>query len=72
MTELESHVKVLSYPSGLRRCCPQGSVLGLACWNLMFDGLLRILEKSVENRFVVYADDLVMVMSGNSSKELEG
>ena len=40
------------------RCCPQGSVLGPDCWNLMFDDLLKSLEKYIGNNFVAYADDL--------------
>lgn len=53
------------------RGCPQGSVLGPACWNVMFDGLLRELENIAPNRFAAYADDLVVVISGNSRYELE-
>jgi len=53
------------------RGCPQGSVFGLACWNLMFDGLLKTLEETVQDRFAAYADDLVVVVSGNSRRELE-
>ena len=43
------------------RGCPQGSVLGPASWKLMFDELLRSLEKSLSNKFVAYADDLLVV-----------
>lgn len=53
------------------RGCPQGSVLGPACWNLMFDGLLKILETIVKDRFAAYADDLVVVVNGNSRREIE-
>lgn len=53
------------------RGCPQGSVLGPACWNLMFDGLLRVLERELGNKFVAYADDLVVVVSGNSRRDIE-
>lgn len=53
------------------RGCPQGSVLGPACWNVMFDGLLRKLEEIVPNKFAAYADDLIVVISGNSRNELE-
>lgn len=53
------------------RGCPQGSVLGPACWNLMFDGLLRQLEVTLYKNFVAYADDLVVVLEGNSRREIE-
>ena len=53
------------------RGCPQGSVLGPACWNLMFDDLLRSLEKSIGNKFVAYADDLLVVVEGDSRLKLE-
>jgi len=41
---------------------------GLSCWNLMFDDLLRTLEETVENLCV---DDLVVVVTGNSRREIE-
>ena len=53
------------------RGCPQGSVLGPACWNLMFDDLLRSLEESIGNKFVAYADDLLVVIEGDSRLKLE-
>jgi len=53
------------------RRCPQGSVLGPTCWNLMFDGRLKIVERTVQDRFAAYADDLVVVISENSRRELE-
>ena len=43
------------------RGCPQGSVFGPACWNLVFEDLLRSLEGSISNKFVAYADDLLVV-----------
>lgn len=53
------------------RGCPQGSVLGPACWNLMFHGLLRQLEQSVGNNFIAYADDLLVLIEGNTRREIE-
>lgn len=53
------------------RGCPQGSVLGPTCWNLMFDGLLRILEEIAPNNFIAYADDLLVLIEGNSRAALE-
>ena len=47
------------------RGCPQGFVLGPACWNLMFDDLFRFLEESIGNKFVAYADDLLVVIEGD-------
>ena len=52
------------YQKWATRGCPQGSVLGLICWNLMFDELLRMLEVQVKDRFVAYADDLIILVSG--------
>lgn len=37
----------------------------------MFDGLLRLLEDTIRDRFATYADDLVVVIDENSRKELE-
>lgn len=56
------------------RVCPNGFVLGPTCWNLMFDGsLLRLLEASVENKFIAYTDALlVLVTSNRKDLEIEG
>jgi len=37
----------------------------------MFAGLLSTLEETVQDRFAVYADDLVVVVNGNSRREFE-
>lgn len=58
-------------PKQATRGCPQGSVLGPACWNVMFDGLLRELEATIPGKFVAYADDLIVIVNGNSRRELE-
>jgi len=47
---------------------PQGSVLSPACWNIMFDGLLRRLERVTPGQF---AEDLIVVINGNSRSEIE-
>lgn len=53
------------------RGCPQGSVLGPLCWNVQFDQLLKILEDLVGEKFVAYADDLIVLVEGDSREELE-
>ena len=53
------------------RGCPQGYILGPACWNLMFKDLLRSLEESIGNKFVAYVDDLLVVIEGESKIKLE-
>ena len=37
----------------------------------MFDELLRMLEIQAKDRFIAYADDLVILVSGNSRREIE-
>ncbi|CAK9801625.1 Retrovirus-related Pol polyprotein from type-1 retrotransposable element R1 (Fragment) [Anthophora quadrimaculata] len=50
--------------------CPQGSVCGPFVWNLMMDGLLwELIGSGCE--CVAYADDLLLLIEGNSRVELE-
>jgi len=37
----------------------------------MFNGLLRRLERVTPSQFVAYADDLIVVINGNSRREIE-
>lgn len=37
----------------------------------MFDGLLNSLEEKIGNNYVAYAVDLVVIINGNSRKEIE-
>jgi len=52
--------------------CPQGSVLGPTLWNVSFDELLRTLHSIEGATPVAYADDLMIIVSGNNKAELEG
>lgn len=50
--------------------CPQGSVLGPQLWNLIFDEIIEeIREKG--NHAIAYADDLAIIVTGNSRMEME-
>ena len=51
--------------------CPQGSVLGPCAWNIVFDDVLRILERLVGRDFVAYADDLQVIIAANTRRSLE-
>ena len=53
----------------VRRGCPQGSIVGPYVWNLMMDVLLLELESRC--KFCAYADDLLLMVEGNSRKQLE-
>ncbi|KAI4472524.1 hypothetical protein M0802_016736 [Mischocyttarus mexicanus] len=50
--------------------CPQGSVLGPLMWNLILD---EVIEEVSQTRIeiIAYADDIVIVVSGDSRKVLE-
>lgn len=50
--------------------CPQGSVLGPQLWKVVFHGLVQDLEGE-ELRVVVFADDGLVIMWGNSRRQLE-
>lgn len=54
----------------LGRGVPQGSVLGPALWNVVFDEIVESPSPGCVN--IAYADDLVIMVRGNSRKELEG
>ena len=54
-----------------KRRCPQGSVLGPKFWNLVMDGLLRQLEELPNIQPIAYADDLVILIPGNSRRALK-
>ena len=50
--------------------CPQGSIVGPDCWNICLDELLEELEREGISA-VAYADDIGIVVGGNSRRELE-
>ncbi|CAK9796298.1 Retrovirus-related Pol polyprotein from type-1 retrotransposable element R1 (Fragment) [Anthophora quadrimaculata] len=50
--------------------CPQGSILGPGLWNLIFDELIqRVTQHNFEP--IAYADDLAIIITGNSRLELQ-
>ena len=51
------------------RGCPQGSICGPFIWNVMMDPLLRLLGRSY--KLCAYADDLLILVEGQSRTELE-
>lgn len=50
--------------------CPQGSILGPNFWNLNFDDILNTIEQAGYEA-IAYADDILVVVTGNSRKEIE-
>lgn len=57
----------------MEKGCPQGSIIGPIAWNWVMDVLLKQLEKEECNGIstFAYADDLLILISGNSRRELE-
>lgn len=45
---------------------PQGSVLGPILWNISFDGVLDLANKDVNCNILCYADDTLIVVTGNN------
>lgn len=54
----------------VNRGCPQGSILGPNLWNLIFDNLLKTLN-DLGYQAIAYADDLIVLIPGNSRKQIE-
>lgn len=54
----------------VERGCPQGSISGPTLWNLCMNELLIQLHERFQS-VIAYADDLVIVVAGNSRAELE-
>ena len=59
-----------SVTRSVERGCPQGSICGPTIWNLMLDDLLSALADN-GLRVIAYADDLLVLIPGNSRAELE-
>lgn len=56
----------------LTRGCPQGSVCGPIFWDIVIEELLEELEEEeVVTGTVAYADDLLVLIEGNSRREIE-
>lgn len=54
----------------VKRGCPQGSICGPYMWNLVMNDLLNELANS-GCKLCAYADDLLLLVEGNSRSELE-
>lgn len=54
----------------LHKGCPQGSILGPDFWNICVDRLLNRLTEAGAI-VVAYADDIIILVHGNSRRELE-
>ena len=52
-------------------CCPQGSVLGPKPWNLVMNDLLEVLDAVPHVHPIAYANDLVIVVPGDSRNQLK-
>ena len=60
-----------SVSKSVTKGCPQGSILGPSFWNLVFDDLLAVLSsEELECEPIAYADDVLVIVSGNSREAL--
>lgn len=58
----------------MERGCPQGSILGPMAWNWCMDELLKEFEENFDEaivKVIAYADDLAILIKGNSRRDLE-
>lgn len=52
--------------------CPQGSIFGPTFWDLLMEELLETLDRNLDVlATVAYADDLLLIIEGNSRQEME-
>jgi hypothetical protein len=66
--------KYKSASKTMQKSCPQGSIIGPLMWNYCMDTLLCQLENEIsedEAEAVAFADDLVMILKGDSRSNLE-
>lgn len=57
---------------GITKGCPQGSILGPEFWDIGLEPLLEILNTAESVKLTVaYADDLLLLVEGNTRSELE-
>jgi Reverse transcriptase (RNA-dependent DNA polymerase) len=63
----EKEISVEAMP---QKGCPQGSVLGPLLWSIVFDEVLGI-DRPPGVGLIAYADDLAVIVRGNSRKEVE-
>lgn len=56
----------------IRAGVPQGSVLGPFLWNIVYDGIVRELNKGRFIKAVAYADDLALLFSARDVPQMEG
>jgi hypothetical protein len=50
---------------------PQGSVLGPLLWNLVYDGVLKMLDREKDLEAVAFADDLAVLLKVRESSDIE-
>jgi hypothetical protein len=63
-----AHVKIGSSLSTKKvtKGCPQGSVSGPTPWNIIVGDLIKTLSKETNVKIVVFADDIMIMMQGQS------
>jgi len=54
----------------LSKGCPQGSILGPLCWNMLFDTFLK-LKWPQGVKLIAYADDAALFIRARSARELQ-
>lgn len=55
----------------MEKGCPQGSVLGPLFWTIYINSLISTLNERMKTKAIGYADDLIIIVEGNSRSALE-